>query len=466
MVALFRFVSLGGLSWVIALAWPAWAAQVDRATYQGGSGADSIPAIGWAPGRVCWCSNRIGPTLTADVLLQCADETLSTSLWAVYFGASGSDYCRGLVMLPSGDLVAGGLTYSTTVHTIGPANSGGGDGWLARYSSAGSLQWSRYVGGTGFDQVMAVSTDPLLDQVYAAVTTSSSSIAGWPATAGYAYNAANDVAVVKASGAGTPAWVTWLGGSGNDYATSIDVIGGAPVVGGITTGGVQGAPGGYWGTYWGGTTDGFVTRVANDGSSAMATAYVGSALADEVRGVALLPDGSVTAVGVLGEAHPDWVAASLPGAMPCAGLKEGFAVHLGSGLNTSFGRTCIGGSGDDAANAVRLVASGVVVVAGQTTSADFRRNFSYSDAFGTTDAFAVQLGVSTSTTRRGVYYSTMLGGSVSDYSVAVTSDSAGNAYVAGTTSGTIVIPSLSPLPLQFAYGGGATDGFVSRVDPQ
>ena len=59
-------------------------------------------------------------------------------------------------------------------------------------------------------------------------------------------------------------------------------------------------------------------------------------------------------------------------------------------------------------------------------------------------------------------YSTYLGGSSYDYGGGIAVDSAGNAYVAGST-GSTDFPTLNPL--QPSYGGGDYDAFVAKLNP-
>ena len=59
-------------------------------------------------------------------------------------------------------------------------------------------------------------------------------------------------------------------------------------------------------------------------------------------------------------------------------------------------------------------------------------------------------------------YSTYLGGSSNDYDYGIAVDGSGNAYVTGSTSSTS-FPTVGPF--QPAYGGGATDLFVAKLNP-
>ncbi|HEY3131196.1 MAG TPA: SBBP repeat-containing protein [Acidobacteriota bacterium] len=131
--------------------------------------------------------------------------------------------------------------------------------------------------------------------------------------------------------------------------------------------------------------------------------------------------------------------------------------------------TFLGGSGTDRGNAIAVDPSGNVYVTGSTTST----NFPAINAFQTTnrggsggDAFVAKLNNFGS----ALLYSTYLGGTGNGKSLidsgdkgrGMAVDSAGNAYVTGTTD-SANFPTRNPF--QATYGGGDNDAFVAKFDP-
>ncbi|MBL7955703.1 MAG: hypothetical protein JNJ91_11720 [Flavobacteriales bacterium] len=88
-----------------------------------------------------------------------------TIVFGTYYGGSDYDFCLAIVSSGSDLVYVGGQTGSTTsIATTGSWQStfGGGlrDGWVARFSTIGSLVSGTYYGGAGIDNIRAISTGP------------------------------------------------------------------------------------------------------------------------------------------------------------------------------------------------------------------------------------------------------------------------------------------------------------------
>jgi hypothetical protein len=132
----------------------------------------------------------------------------------------------------------------------------------------------------------------------------------------------------------------------------------------------------------------------------------------------------------------------------------------GSGLVYS---TYVGGTGADIAYGIAVGAEGDAFITGSTTSSDFPvAPTAAPTAFQTTyggngDAFITQL----NSTGSALAYSSYLGGRGADVGQAVAVDSAGNAYVTGSTQSSDFPTAGSPF--QPTTGGGG-DAFVTKVN--
>ena len=114
-----------------------------------------------------------------------------------------------------------------------------------------------------------------------------------------------------------------------------------------------------------------------------------------------------------------------------AGGNDAFVAKLNSSGNGLVYCTYLGGSGDDRAYGIAVDASGDVLVAGSTTSANFPvYNPLQAKMAGGRNAFVAKLNPAGSS----LSYSTYLGGSGSDIAYGITVDNNGNAYIVGDTT--------------------------------
>lgn len=100
-----------------------------------------------------------------DGFLLRMDPALTTLLWATYRGGSGTDSGFGIQTASTGEIYVTGGTTSTDLPLAGtpfqPANSGGTDGYIARYAANGStLLATTYLGTSSYDQTYFVQLDP------------------------------------------------------------------------------------------------------------------------------------------------------------------------------------------------------------------------------------------------------------------------------------------------------------------
>jgi hypothetical protein len=218
----------------------------------------------------------------------------SQLLYSTYLGGASTDWAFGVAAAPDGSAVVVGGAMSSGFPAIGGAydatHNGSFDAFVVKMNpTGGTVAWSTFLGGSGVDQAMSVDVD-----ANAAIYVAGTCGVGYPTTAG-AYDVANDggeAFVTKLSADGTSlVYSTLLGSSSTDQANAIkvDPIGAAYVAGFTNGASFPITTPTYVGTYGGGGSpaEGFFAKLSHDGAQLLFSTFVGSALNDEVRALAL-----------------------------------------------------------------------------------------------------------------------------------------------------------------------------------
>ncbi|MGH3370962.1 MAG: Calx-beta domain-containing protein, partial [Nocardioidaceae bacterium] len=185
--------------------------------------------------------------------------------------------------------------------------------------------------------------------------------------------------------------------------------------------------------------------------------YLGGLADDEAFGIAVDALGSTYVTGTT-------ISSNFPvSSGPLQNTKslgnDAFVVRIDpTGANLLYA-TYLGGSGDDAGNAIAVDGAGNAYIAGSTASIDFP----VVGAPPQTSRGAVNDGFLTKLDPAGasVVYSMFLGGSLDDFAFGVAVDASDNAYVTGSTA-SADFPTLNALRPTKSAG---TDAFVVKVAP-
>jgi PKD repeat protein len=117
---------------------------------------------------------------SGDMILAKLDAS-GNRIWGTYFGEWGFEW-NGRVAFDTQDnlILTGVASSSNNISTTGVQQenySGGGDGVVSKFNSAGVRQWTSYYGGGGGDFIRAVATDSDDNIVVSGVTFSTNNIA-------------------------------------------------------------------------------------------------------------------------------------------------------------------------------------------------------------------------------------------------------------------------------------------------
>jgi len=256
---------------------------------------------------------------------------------------------------------------------------------------------------------------------------------------------------------------TYLGGASGDNAdggVTVDSSGNAYMFGYTDSANFPTTSGAFQTSLRG--RDTFVTKLNPTGSSLVYSTYLGGSGGEDAGNIAIDSAGNAYVVGET--TSSDFPIT--PGAFQPASASgdTGFVAKLNASGSALIYSTYLGGSGRDVPSGVAIDGSGNAYVAGVTFSTNFPTT---SGAFqptypgGLADVFVSKLNA----TGSALVYSTYLGASNccgvgTTHGIAV--DSAGFAYVTGSTTSTSFPTTLGAF--QTVFAGGPSDGFVAKLN--
>lgn len=404
---------------------------LNYSTAIGGSGYDEAVAVAiGAHGQVFVAGLTTSADLPAqhlgstggdsDIFVARLDPSAQTLLSLTYFGGTGVDEVRALVVDDAGQAHIAGATRSTDFPMVQPLSGhhtarGGGDAFVATLAAGGNaIVFSTYLGGTDADEAhgLALAGDGSL--VVVGETRSAdfpTVLARQPVSGGL------DGFVTKITPGGAIAWSTFHGGQTSDSIFAVAVDGsGAVAVAGTTNSPDFPLQAATYGRQAG--SDAFVSRFSSSGSLTFST-YIGGSAHDAAQAVGIDAAGIVYVAG--STLSPDMPATATIG--PGGGLDVFIASFTSGGAPIAMLR--VGGSGIDTARALVVNATGLYVT-GQTTSGDFPllRPAQFTNA-GNRDAFVLMLRGAT------LFYATYVGTSGNDDALGLAVDGLGRAVVTG-----------------------------------
>jgi Beta-propeller repeat len=384
-------------------------------------------------------------------------------IYSTYLGGNGEDRGTGIAVDGAGNAYVTGATSSSnfpTMNPLQPAFEGVGyDAFVAKINPMGSgLVYSTYFGGSGLDVAQGIAVDSEGNAYVTGITQSTDFPTMNPVQPAYG-GGDQDAFVAKINPTGSAlVYSTYLGGDENDlgYAIAVDSARNAYVTGATsstnfpTMNPLQPA-------YGGGDDDAFVTKINESGSALAYSTYLGGSGSDVAQGIAV--DRAFNAYVTGGTSSTGFPTMNPVQPAYGGGDDDAFVTKINPAGSALIYSTFLGGSGSDESQGVAVDRAGNAYVTGSTSSNNFPTTNPLQAAFGgEDDAFVTKI----DPTGSPLIYSTYLGGNGSDVAQGVAVDSAGNAYVTGSTNSTN-FPTVNPL--QSAIGGSGQNAFVTELNP-
>jgi len=304
-------------------------------------------------------------SLIAFILLLATTLTLAQppdTLWTRTYGGSGSDGAYSVQQTSDGEYILAGWTDSF--------GAGEHDFYLVKTNSQGDTLWTRTYGGGAID--VAQSVELTMDGGYI--------MAGYTDSFGAG---SSDFYLIKTNNQGDTLWTRTYGGSGSDYAHSVQqTVDGGYIMAGYTY------------SFGAGDNDYYLVKINSQGDTLWSHTYGGSG-SERAYSVQQTTDGGYIVAGygfylvktnasgdTLWTRHygfaADWsfsVQQTADGGFIVGGLTESlsggendlYLVKTNSQGDTIWTRT-YGGSDDDGAYSVRQTADGGYIIGGATWS--------------------------------------------------------------------------------------------------
>jgi hypothetical protein len=342
--------------------------------------------------------------------------------WSKSLGGSRIDFIRSIQQTNDGGYIAVGDSNSNDGDVA--KNNGNSDVWVLKIDGKGEISWIKSMGGS------------LNDYAYSIQQTNE----GGYIMAGYSYSNNGDVSgnhggcdawVVKLNSSGSISWRKCLGGSGDDYAYSIQQTSEG---GYIVAGSSFSNSGVVTGNHGGG--DAWIVKL-NDSGSISWNKSLGGSGDDYAKGIQQTSDGgyivSNTSYSNSGDVTGNH------------GKYDVWIVKLNDSGVISWSK-CLGGSGSDYANGIQKTSDGGYFIVGYSDSLDG----DVSGNHGLHDGWIVKLNDSGS-----ISWSKSLGGSGDDYANGIQKTSEGGYIIAGNSSSN---------DGDVAGSHGLDDGWVVKLD--
>ncbi|MBI4903777.1 MAG: SBBP repeat-containing protein [Acidobacteria bacterium] len=376
-------------------------------------------------------------------------------VYITYLGGSSDDYGTAIALDSTGAAFVTGFTTSTNFPAVAAAqgaNGGGTDAFVAQLNAAGSaLVYSTYLGGAGEDRGTGIG----VDSTSAAYVSGATTAATFPTVSGIQGfgGGSRDAFVVKLSNAGAVNFSTFLGGNGDDAATSVAVNATGAYIAGYTdspnfptANAIRATPVGQ--------VDAFLVKMPLTGGSMTYSTYLGGTLADRATAVAVDSTGAAYVGGWT--FSTDFPVASAQAGTFRGGIYDGFVSKVNAAGSALVFSTYYGGNGEDLVTGIALDSTNAPVIAGYTSSSDLPLVSSSPSYYNglKTGAFVGRYAADGAT----LTFSTYLGGNGGDLANCVAADATNSIYTAGTTVST-TFPTLSAFKATLQ---GSSDAFVSK----
>jgi len=285
-------------------------------------GTGNAYITGWTVCRSTVCTfptvNAFQPNFAGgnnDAFVTKIDSTGASLVYSTYLGGGKiingtEDWGEGIAVDSFGSAYVTGYTYSPDFPMTAGAfdtTRAGLDAFVTKFTPDGaSLVYSTFLGGAGREQGQGIAVDANGNAYVTGITESfdspfTSAYEGFPVTSGaFQTKGSYDAFVTKLNSKGSALiYSTYLGGTAGvdrGWAIALDAANNAYITGDTASTNFP-VVNAIQGSYGGGATDAFVTKLNASGSGLLYSTFLGGNLTDEGRGIASNGSGDVFVTG-------------------------------------------------------------------------------------------------------------------------------------------------------------------------
>ncbi|MEZ5199037.1 MAG: hypothetical protein R2764_22440 [Bacteroidales bacterium] len=283
--------------------------------------------------------------------------------WEKNFGGSDHDYGESILQTTDGGYILAGHTESNDIDVTG--NNGGYDYFIIKLFESGSIEWNTTLGGSDWDKATDIKQTSDGGYIVTGYSGSSDGDVG-------GNNGNFDYWVVKLSSTGILEWEKNLGGSGLEWANSIQQTSDNGYITAGYSGSSDGDVGGNNGSF-----DYWIVKLTSSGAIEWEKNY-GGTNSEEAYSIIQTLDGGYLIAGSSNSNDGD-----IGGNQ---GMKDYWIVKVSSTGVMEWEKN-LGGSNDDVAYSVKQVADGGYIIMGDSGSSDG----DVSATYGNNDFWVVKL---------------------------------------------------------------------------
>ncbi len=318
-----------------------------------------------------------------------------------------------------------------------------------------------YLGGNNTDRVIDVKTDNA-GNIYLVGETKSFN---FPTSSGSLQSnyiggeITGDIFITKFNPlANTLIFSTFLGGTGDDSPTSLEIDEQRNIyLSGLTSSPDFPITTNAFQTTKLGNRDAFISKINSNGTGLLYSSYLGGSLDESIMDFTFLSNQNIVFTGWTQSTNfPVQGTSSLNSTFGGGGL-DGFLIKFNSSFECIWSGF-IGTSGVDICRTIKYFGN-EIIVGGYTSSTNFpttQGSFQTTYRGGNYDTFIMKL----SENNASIQFSSYLGGNLIDLCHSLTCDNYGNIYVTGETSSNNFPVTISSF--QVRYGGGERDSFITK----